>query len=454
MAEISYGYSSVSKAGVRRTKPFRISLQATIQPKNFGDAKNNYKFDKDVFKRYSKSNATIKTKMHLLETAINKLTNNYLINSVIPKPEDFKRDLKIELGQIEIINEAEKPILEYLYEKIKKDEENLLYGQKKGVTEGTIKSYRTLSHHIENYQITTGDVLTFSNFDEERYWNFWNILNDIFKGNIEVVNPNQPKKQRKDINGYSANSLQKQQKNLLAVLRLANKDYDLILDVGDKNLTLKDSASMKDFYVSEQELLTIINADVSHNNKLKIAKEYAIIGALTGMRFESMEDTRNIETQQCIEDGYNFQFIHSKHFKTSTEVFIPLLKPVRNILEDHKGKFPKFPKNQLINQYLKDLFEYLEIDDEVELTKHTYSDGTIEMSVQKYEVVSTHDFKHSFYTNLYKHKVNHSVIDDITHPDRPPKNPMAKIYNRSKMLDKAKMFVDEISKIDSSIYTF
>ena len=44
-----------------------------------------------------------------------------------------------------------------------------------------------------------------------------------------------------------------------------------------------------------------------------------------------------------------------------------------------------------------------------------------------------------------------SVIDSITHPDKAPTNPMALIYNRADMLDKAKMFVDEINKIDSEI---
>lgn len=46
------------------------------------------------------------------------------------------------------------------------------------------------------------------------------------------------------------------------------------------------------------------------------------------------------------------------------------------------------------------------------------------------------------------------AIDNMTHPDATPKNRMAKIYNKATMLDKAKMFVDEINKINSDAYTF
>ncbi|GAA4951723.1 hypothetical protein GCM10023314_26440 [Algibacter agarivorans] len=452
MAEINYGYSVIDKNGNKRNKPFRITLEATIQPKNFGLSKENYKFDEEVFKRFSKSNATIKTKMHLMETAINKLTNNYLVSGEVPTPEDFKKALKIELGQIKVVNEVQQTILDFVYSKIKSDEENLQISQKKGISEGTIKCYRTLSHHIENYQIATGDILTFGNFDDSKYWIFWRVLNDIFKDKIELKNPNQPRKQRKNKNGYTSNALQRYQKNLLAVLRLAKKKYSIALDLDDETLTLEDSESMKDFYVDEVELQKIINTDVSFDVKMQRAKEYSIVSSLTGLRFGSMEDIINKDVQIYSDDGYDFKYVHSKHFKTNTEVCIPLLKPVIDIINSHGGKFPRFTNNPTINEDLKSLFNYVKINDLVTLTRVTFNDGTIIEKVPKSEAISTHDFKSSFYSNLYKRKLKASIIDNITHPDRAPKNPMARIYNKTDMLDKAKMFIDEINKINSEIY--
>ena len=452
MAEINYGYSVIKRNGKRRNVPFRITLEATIQPKNFGLSKENYKFNKEVFKRFSKSNTTIKTKMHLMETAINKLTNNYLVSGEIPTPKDFKDALKIELGQIKVVNEVKQTILDFVYSKIKADEENLQIGQKKGIRVGTIKSYRTLSHHIENYQIATGDVLTFENFDDVRYWNFWRVLNNIFKDEIQVENPNQTRKQRKNKDGYTSSALQKHQKNFLKVLKIAKKNYSIALDLDDESLLLEDSGSLKGFYVSEDELQMIIETDVSFDVKMQRAKEYSIISGLTGLRFESMEDLINKVVETCSDDGYDFKYVHSKHFKTSTEVCIPLLKPVTDVLNNHGGKFPRFPNNSIINEDLKSLFAYLKINDLITLTRVTFNDGTIIEKVPKSEAISTHDFKSSFYSNLYKRKLKASIIDNITHPDRAPKNPMAKIYNKTDMLDKAKMFVDEIDKINSEVY--
>jgi hypothetical protein len=454
MAEINYGYRVINKNGKARNVPFRISLQSTIKPNNFGLPEENYKFNEKVFNKFSKSNVTIKTKMNLLETAINKLTNNYLINSIIPQPDEFKNAIKLELGQVKLVEKEAQTILDFVYDKIKKDYDNLKIGQKKSIKEGTIKSYVTLSHHIENYQIATNDILKFSNFDEDKYWYFWKILNRIFKDEIKVKNPNQPRKQRKNKDGYTSNALQKQQKNFLKILKLAKKKNNLILDLEDETLLLEDSDAMKDFYVNEDELRVILCSDVSFNKKLQRAKEYAIISGLTGMRFESMSDAVNLKIQSCEESKYNFKFIHSRQNKTTTEVYIPLLKPICDIIYNHGGKFPKFPVSSAINNDLKELFSYLKISEEVVLTKVTYSNGTLVTKLPKSEAVSTHDFKGSFYSNLYKHKIKQFVIDNITHPDRKPKNAMAKIYNKTDMLDKAKMFVDEINKIESDIYKF
>jgi hypothetical protein len=70
------------------------------------------------------------------------------------------------------------------------------------------------------------------------------------------------------------------------------------------------------------------------------------------------------------------------------------------------------------------------------------------------DLISTHDCKGTFYSNLYALNVPEIVIGNITHPDRKPKNAMARVYNKTTMLTKTKLFVDEIMKIDSDIYRF
>jgi hypothetical protein len=50
------------------------------------------------------------------------------------------------------------------------------------------------------------------------------------------------------------------------------------------------------------------------------------------MRFESMQDSINSEAKVFKDDNYNFKYSHSKYNKTSIEVYIPLLKPVLDII--------------------------------------------------------------------------------------------------------------------------
>ncbi len=70
MAEISYAYWTLDGNGNARIKPIRYSLKTTILPSNFGLAENNYKLDKEIFIKYSKSNATVKNKMAQLESVL------------------------------------------------------------------------------------------------------------------------------------------------------------------------------------------------------------------------------------------------------------------------------------------------------------------------------------------------------------------------------------------------
>ena len=50
----------------------------------------------------------------------------------------------------------------------------------------TIKTYTSISHLIENYEIATSEKLLFSTFDELKYWNLWNISDEILKDKIKI----------------------------------------------------------------------------------------------------------------------------------------------------------------------------------------------------------------------------------------------------------------------------
>lgn len=453
MAEINYGYSVITPSGIKRHKPARFSLQESIMPTKFGRAEVSFKFDAEIFQKSNKNNSTIKNRMLQFENALTEIANHHITAKTIPTPKELNLSLSNKL-RIETVQAPKIDILTYLYGKIEKENANSGKSMKNSKRDNTIKTYITVSHLIENYQLATGEKLLFDALDEVKYWKFWDVLDEILKGNIEVNNPNQPKKQRKQSYGYLVTSIRKYQKALLATLKEAVKDGNKMpLDVHDANLILKEVEATKDFYIEIEELKTIISTDVSFDSKLQYAKDYVIIACLTGMRYESMFDAQNAKIEICKDEKYNFNYIHSIHNKTSTEVFVPLLKPVQNIVFGDNG-FPKITDNGTINRCLKLFFEHLGLNRLEKINKVTYRNGKITSAEPISNLITTHDCKGTFYSNLYSLNVPETVIDSITHPDRKPKNAMAKIYNKTTMLTKAKLFVDEIIKINSDVYTF
>jgi integrase len=453
MAEINYGYATITQKGQKRHKPTRFSLQVTILPNSFGKSETNYKFDEEVFKKATRNNVTVKNRMLNFETALNEIASNHIIAGTIPTPKELNDSLTERLRS-EVVRTPKEGLLSYLCRKIEKEKSDSGKSMKTSKGKNTIKTYESLSHLIENYELATNTKLMFEALDSVKYWHIWDTLDDILKGVIQVKNPNQTKKQRKQYYGYLVSSIRKYQKALMTTLRDANKDgFKMLLDFNAKDLILNDVEASKDFYVEVDELKKVISSDVAFNPDLQSAKDYLIVACLTGLRYESMEELHDLKIEQYKDDKYGFKYIHSKHNKTKTEVCIPLLKPVLDIIGE-SGRLPRAIGNAPTNKNLKELFKHLGINRSVKQTKVTYRSGTIESIVPISTLISTHDCKGTFYSNLYQLGVSETLIDNITHPDRKPKNAMARVYNKTTMLAKAKMFVDEVKKVQSEIYTF
>ena len=453
MAEISYGYAEINGRGQKRNKPARFSLQESIKPSSFGKPETNYKFDENVFKKATKNNASIKNRMLQFETALNEIASGHILAKTMPTPKELNTSLSEKL-RVEIVLTPKTDILTYLYQKIEKEKANSNKSMKKSKRGNTIKTYETVAHLIENYQIATNEKLSFDEFNETKYWHLWDVLDDILKNRIKVENPNQKRKQRIQSYGYLVVSIRKHQKTLLTTLKDANKQgFKVPLDIYDTNLILEDVGATKEFYVETDLIKKIIEADVTFDDKLQTAKDYFIIASLTGMRYESMFGAQSTNIEHYKDDTYNFNYIHSINNKTSTEVYIPFLKPVQDII-DRAGRFPNIPSNSEINGYLKLLFKHLELNRPENVKKVTYRSGTISTKEPMSDLISTHDCKGTFYSNLYSLSVPETVIDNITHPDRKPKNAMAKVYNKTSMMAKAKMFVAAINGVKSDIYHF
>ncbi len=452
MVSISYGYAVINSQGKKRHLPVRYSLQENILPIKFGKKETNFTFDEDVFNKFSKNNSTVKTKMTQFDNALTEIANDYISKRIVPTPKELTIKLNNKLRS-EVLVEPEVSILDYLKSKIEKDTENSGKPMKSSKRENTIKTFITVGHLIENYEIATNQRLLFESFNKVKYWEFWDVLDDILKDKIKVDNQNQKRKQRKQSYGYLAVSIRKYQKALLSTLKEAHKEkYTTPLNIFDDDLILLNKESSKSFYIETDIINKIIFADVTAYENLQNAKDYFIIASLTGMRYESMEEAQFKEIEEFDVSGQIIKYIDSYNNKTDTSVCIPLFKPVIDII--NKTGFPKVSSNAEINRNLKLLFKYLELNRLETVTKHTYRSGEIYEYVPMSDLISTHDCRGTFYSNMFALNVPEEVFAKITHPDRKSANAMSSVYNKTKMLTKTRLFVEEIFKINNNFYNF
>ena len=457
--DISFSYSEFdydnSKTKYERVKYFSgcyIKPEYFVKQVNRG-SKTVSTYDEKAFNRYSKSNRAIKTKLEQIETAINNVANRFYVNKQNPSPKEFKSELLIELGETKKQVVREKSVLEFLQEKIKTDKEDTKQGKKNALSVNHIKTYVSLSRMFENYEIATKSTVMFSDFNAKNFqWDFFEVVDSIYRGEIEIDNPNQSKKQRKDPTGYGVKSINKYIKLLHRVLKLGKgAGYNMTLDVEDSSLKLENPPPQKEIYLNENELKKIIDTKVIEPELLN-AKQYLVMASLMGLRIEDMSKLHELSPKSFKKDRKSFLGVKVNVKKTKTEVIIPILKPVKEILDKNQGKFPLF--RETVNKHIKTLCSILKIDTLEERTKISFRDGKLEtVKVPKCELLTTHDFRRSFVTNLGLKGVNQDIVASITHPKKKDSNNMMAVYNNSSMVDKAFTFLDAIDKIESNVYT-
>ncbi len=452
--DVRYGYYRPNPKGRKVYIPVKVVLQKKILPKNFGLPEKNYVFNSDVFDKYSRSNREVKNAMYQFEEIVCRAASKYPID-VVPSPEEFKKDILEQLGRLERLDYAHLGILDFVEQEIRRYEQENSMGTVGSLGKDTIKTYRTIRTLVLEYQSATSEVLTFQNLDAERYKKFWDVLDAILRDEIKLKEKIRSKSQSKQRYGYLVNTIRKYQDALLKTLGNAQRTYKITpaLNLESPGLKLKKADSSKDFYISEEELDLILKTDVSYDEGMQMAKDFLVVACLTGMRFQSMQDSSFQSVEEVSSDKYNFKYFHSYQNKTQTEVYMPILKPVMEVIKRRGGALPKWNSNGDMNKKLKVFSEAVGLDTIVTETLVTYNCGKVEVPRPKHELISTHDGRKSFITNLAKLGATQSVVDSMTHPDKKPANPMNKVYIKMTLLDKAEKFVDEIKKVDSDIYT-
>ncbi len=145
----------------------------------------------------------------------------------------------------------------------------------------------------------------------------------------------------------------------------------------------KPSETVDSIYLTDGELLTIYDLDLTDKNGLDRVRDLFLIGCYTGLRFS---DFSRLVPENFFAEG---RLLKVTTQKTNTAVFIPLNPIVMAIVNKYGGLLPKSITNQQTNQHLKEIGKLADLTEQVEV-RRTKGGKQQTKYVEKWELVTTH----------------------------------------------------------------
>lgn len=258
----------------------------------------------------------------------------------------------------------------------------------KKISEGTKKSYNTVLNKLREYEEYAHIKLDWTSFDIDFYYDFF----EFYTG----------------IQGLTNNGFGKVIKNIKAILNDATTNgYNSCLSYQHKGFkTVREPVN--NIYLDEDELQKIIDIDLSNQPNLENIRDLFIFGCYTGLRYSDFSQVK--PEHICGE------IIRIKTQKTDEWVSIPLMEPVKAVMEKYSknpNSLPKSCTNQTMNKYIKEIGELAGINT-IELKIRNKGKKRVEKRFSKYDLICTHTARRSFATNMFKRGVPARVIMKIT----------------------------------------
>jgi integrase len=346
----------------------KYSTGLKINPKFWNNEKQLVKETRQ-FSGYSEYNTTLTDLASCITNTYRKLIND----KAIPTPEKLKQPLN-ELLQKEKVET--KDLLTF--------SENLIENSPR--KSNTKRQLRQALRNLREFKDATKHSLHLDEIDLDFYDEYIAFLTK---------------------KNYSKNTIGTLIKNLKVFMNEA-VDRKLTTNLQFKNRRFKTMEEhSENIYLSQDEIRKLHEKSFSFDPSLERVKELFIIGCCTGLRFS---DLATLTEDNFIDKHTKLKI---KTEKTGELVIIPLHRFVREIFKKNDGKLPKTISNQKMNDYLKQIAELAEFNEQVSITS-TKGGKSVSENFKKYELVTVHTARRSFATNAYLADVPTISIMKIT----------------------------------------
>lgn len=351
------------------SKRVKYSTGIFLKPKYWNQKAQQARETKD-FTEALEINSTLKN----ITKNINNVYRKLLNDGIVPTNEKLKAGLDVALLKPDIANK--KDFIGFIDDLIKASSKR----------PNTIKHYKQTLRVLTEFKASSKRELTFANIDLTFYDEFTKYC------------------LKKD---YGVNTIGGFIKHVKVFMNEAF-DRQLTTNIEYKHKKFRTTEEETEhIYLSDDEIQILYKLDLAENPKLDNVRDMFILSCYTGLRYSDLIQLTN---ENLIDKNSKLKI---KTEKTGELVVIPLNKYIKEIIAKHNG-LPNYSiSNQKMNEYLKELGEKAELNENV---LHSYTKGGTKKSdsQKKFQLITVHTARRSFATNAYLADVPSISIMKIT----------------------------------------
>lgn len=244
---------------------------------------------------------------------------------------------------------------------------------------GSLSVYKSVKNHLQAYQDTTGNKVTFDNIDYSFFQKFQTFL-------IQRTKKNKAGEISPLLNNTT---IAKALSTLKTFLGYARK-HGLKVNDSYRDFTIK-REKLEVIALTQEEFDSLLQEDLTDNNRLRKVRDVFCFACATGLRYSDIAQLK----REHISDN----LIKLTIKKTKTELTIPLNSISASILENYKDLNKPLPliSNQNLNYYIKELCEKARIDQPIEIVRF-YGKKREVNTYAKHDLIHFHTARKTFVT--------------------------------------------------------
>ena len=373
---------------------FIVGLGVTIPTKSWD--KGNQRIKTGT----SKNLIALQSELDNAVQAIVNLHNQLIVNDNVELSVDSMRDgiKRIKEGKVGVAKKVltfNQWVDEFIQETERGERTN---SQGRQIGAITVAKYRTTQKVLDMFSKRVwGRPIQFDELDA-RFVGLFAKFRGEGQGKVKGVGVNTVAKDMAVIKTWMKTSFQREVHNNRKWETQAFKPREVRVE--KPHLTIEEVTQLEQFKIPKKV----------HNNGVErtswdTVRDYFVIACWTAARVSDLKQFRDLIATRYKENGNScpqeLKFIQSK---TNSTVTVPLLDPVKRIVNRYNGQLPKLPNESKMNQTIKLVCKAAGLDRVIEQASTDVKSKEVSRNAL-WEVVTNHTARRTFATNVYSKNI-------------------------------------------------